>query len=63
MAVSRRRPEGELIHHSDQGSQAEFKGPSQRCRFTKRIVVSWPAAAVLDAVMSVGYASAIAEAA
>jgi len=32
-----------LVHHSDAGSQPEFNGPSQRCRFTERIVVRWPA--------------------
>ncbi len=29
MAVHRRRPRPGLVHHSDQGSQAEFKGSSQ----------------------------------
>ena len=61
MAVARRRPVEGLVHHSDQGSQPEFKGPSQRCCFTSLIVVPWPA--VLDPGMSVGSASAIAEAA
>jgi putative transposase len=58
MAVTRRRPPAGLVHHSDRGSQPEFKGPSQRCRFTSRIVVPWPA--VLDPVMGVGSASAMA---
>jgi transposase InsO family protein len=61
MAINRRRPQAGLVHHSDQGSQPEFKGPSQRCRFTERIVVPWPA--VLDPVMSGSSASPIAEAA
>ncbi len=63
MALARRGPgaDVELVHHSDAGSQGEFKGPSQRCRFTSRIVVPWRA--MLDPVMSVGSASAIAEAA
>jgi putative transposase len=61
MAVRRRRPPAGLVHHSDRGSQAEFKGPSQRCRFPSRMVVLWPA--VLDPVTSVGSASVIAEAA
>jgi putative transposase len=43
MALTRRRPKPGLVHHSDRGSQPEFKGPSQRCRFTSRIVVPWPA--------------------
>ena len=30
------------IHHSDQGSQPEFKWPSQRCRFTREMVVASP---------------------
>src|SRR5207244_510985 len=34
MAVSRRRPEGELIHHSDQGSQYVSLAFGQRCRQT-----------------------------
>jgi hypothetical protein len=49
------------VHHSDQGSQPKFKGPSQRCRFMERIVVPCPA--VLDPVMSGCSASPIAEAA
>jgi hypothetical protein len=60
MAVARRRPGPGLVHHSDQGSQAEFKRPSQRCRFTDGIVVRSPA--VLDPV-DVHAASAIAQAA
>jgi putative transposase len=43
MAVTRRRPPAGLVHHSDRGSQPEFKGPSQRCRLTRGIVVRWPA--------------------
>jgi putative transposase len=39
MAVARRRPAPGLVHHSDQGSQAEFKESSQRCWFAARIVV------------------------
>jgi transposase InsO family protein len=50
----------ELIHHSDRGSQPELKRPSQRCRFTRGIVVRGPA--VLDRV-DVHTASAIAGAA
>jgi putative transposase len=61
MAVTRRRPPAGLVHHSDRGSQAEFNGPSQRCRLTGRIVVPWPA--LLDPVMSGSSASAITEAA
>jgi transposase InsO family protein len=61
MAVARRRPGPGLVHHSDQGSQPEFKRSTQRCRFTARIVVRWPAA--LDQVVSLCSASAIAEAA
>ena len=61
MANGLRRPAEGLIAHSDRGSQPEFKGPSQRCCFTSLIVVPWPA--VLDPGMSVGSASAIAEAA
>jgi hypothetical protein len=61
MAISRRRPRGELIHHSDQGSQPEFKGLSQHCRLTSRMVV--PSLAVLALVVSVPAASVIAEAA
>ncbi len=61
MAVARRRPAAGLIAHSDQGSQREFKGPSQRCRLTSRMVVPWPA--VLDPVVGVPAAPAIAEAA
>ena len=61
MAVTRRRPARGLVHHSDRGSQPELKGPSQRCRFTERIVAPW--SAVLDPVVGVGFASAIAEAA
>jgi putative transposase len=33
MARWRRRPAAGLVHHSDQGSQPEFKGPSQRRGF------------------------------
>jgi putative transposase len=51
----------ELVHHSDRGSQPEFKGPSQRCRLTSRIVVPGPA--VLVRVGSVDSVSVIAEAA
>jgi hypothetical protein len=61
MAVTRRRPPAGLIHHSDRGSQPEFKRPSQRCRFTAPIVV--PRSAVLDRVVSVAAAPVIAEAA
>jgi hypothetical protein len=61
MAITRRGPRPGLVHHSDRGSQAEFNGPSQRCRLTGRIVVPWPA--LLDPVMSGGSASAITEAA
>ncbi len=45
MALGQRGPgaDVELIHHSDRGSQPEFKRPSQRCRFTRGIVVRWPA--------------------
>jgi hypothetical protein len=50
----------ELIHHSDRGSLPELKRPSQRCRFTRGIVVRGPA--VLDRV-DVHTASAIAGAA
>ena len=49
MAVCRRKPPAGLVHHSDRGSQAGFKRRSQRCRFTARIVVPWPA--LLDRVM------------
>jgi putative transposase len=49
MTIARRRPSAGLVHHSDQGSQPEFNGPSQRCRFTERIVVPLPA--VLDPVV------------
>jgi putative transposase len=34
MAISRRKPQPGLVHHSDRGSLPEFKGRSQRCRFT-----------------------------
>jgi len=61
MANGLRRPDGGLIAHTDRGSQPEFKGPSQRCRFTSQIVVPGPA--VLDPVVSVGSTSVIAEAA
>ena len=40
MAVTRRRPPAGLVHHSDRGTQREFKRPWQRCRFAKRIVAS-----------------------
>jgi hypothetical protein len=43
------------------GMEPEFKRSSQRCRFAETIVV--PRSAVLDPVMSLGCASAIAEAA
>src|SRR5207245_2001102 len=45
MALGQRGPgaDVELIHHSDRGSQPEFKGPSQRCWFPSRIVLPWPA--------------------
>ncbi len=43
MASGLRRPGEGLIAHSDRGSQPEFKRPSQRCRFTRGIVVRWPA--------------------
>jgi hypothetical protein len=47
MALHRRGPgaDVELIHHSDRGSQPEFKVPSQHCRLTSRMVV--PSLAVL----------------
>jgi hypothetical protein len=61
MANGLRRPDAGLIAHSDKGSQPEFKRSTQRCRFTARIVVRWPAA--LDQVVSLCSASAIAEAA
>jgi putative transposase len=61
MAINRRRPQAGLVHHSDQGSQPEFKGPSQHCRLTSRMVV--PSLAVLALVVSVTAASVIAEAA
>lgn len=61
MANGLRRPGEGLIAHTDRGSQPEFKRPSQRCRFKEGIVVPWPA--VLDRVMSVTAAPAIAEAA
>ena len=63
IAPARRGPgaDVELVHHSDAGSQPEFKGPSQRCRFTERMVA--PLSAVLGAVMSVGFAPPIVEAA
>jgi putative transposase len=62
MALGQRGPgaDVELVHHGDRGSQAEFKRPSQRCRFTDGIVVRSPA--VLDPV-DVHAASAIAQAA
>jgi putative transposase len=34
MAITRRKPKPGLVHHSDRGSLPEFKGRSQRCRFT-----------------------------
>ena len=45
MALGLRGPGAdlELVHHSDRGSQAEFKGRSQRCRFTRQMVVPSPA--------------------
>jgi putative transposase len=49
------------IHHSDQGSQPEFKGPSQRCRLTSWIVV--PSPEMLDPAVSFTAAPVIAEAA
>ena len=58
MAVARRRPATGLVHHSDQGSQPEFKRPSQRCRFRQGIVMRW--LAVRDPV-DIHAASAIAE--
>jgi hypothetical protein len=61
MANGLRQPAEGLIAHTDRGSLPEFKGPSQRCRFTERIVVPRPA--VLDPVMRVRAASVIAEAA
>jgi putative transposase len=61
MAINRRRPQAGLVHHSDQGSQPEFKGLSQHCRLTSRMVV--PSLAVLALVVSVTAASVIAEAA
>jgi putative transposase len=61
MANGLRRPGAALIAHSDRGSQPEFKGPSQRCRLTSRIVVPGPA--VLVRVGSVDSVSVIAEAA
>jgi transposase InsO family protein len=61
MAISRRRPEAGLVHHSDPGSQAEFNRSSQHCRVRRRIVV--PAPALVDRVMPVTSASVIAEAA
>ena len=32
MAITRRRPEGRVVHHSDQGSQPRFKRSSQQYR-------------------------------
>ena len=63
MALGLRGPgaDVELVHHSDRGSQAEFKESSQRCWCKERIVVAWPA--VRDPVMNGRSASAIAEAA
>jgi transposase InsO family protein len=61
MAVARRQPGPGLVHHSDQGSQPEFKQSSQRRRFTERIVVPQPR--LYDRVMGGGCASVIAEAA
>jgi putative transposase len=61
MAVARRRPPAGLVHHSDRGSQPEFKQSSQRRRFTERIVVPQPR--LSDRVMGGGSASVIAEAA
>ena len=37
MAVTRRRPNGRVIHHSDHGSQGEFKGSSQHCLVTRSV--------------------------
>ena len=59
MATGLRQPEGGLIAHTDRGSQREFKGPSQRCRLTSRMVV--PPSAALDP--QVAAAPVIAEAA
>ncbi len=50
-----------LIAHSDRGSQLEFKGPSQHCRLTSRMVV--PSLVVLALVVGVPAAPVIAEAA
>jgi transposase InsO family protein len=43
MANGLRRPAEGLITHTDRGSQAGFKGSSQHCWLTARIVVPWPA--------------------
>ena len=59
MANGLRRPDAGLIAHSDRGSLPEFKGPSQRCRLTSRIVV--PPSVALDLGMAA--APVIAEAA
>ena len=61
MALVRRGPgaDVELVHHSDAGSQPEFKGPSQRCCLTRRMVV--PLSATLDRELAA--APVIAEAA
>ncbi len=60
-AIARRKPKPGLVHHSDRGSQPEFKGRSQRCLFTRQMVV--PSPAVFDPRISGVCASVIAEAA
>ena len=62
MALWRRRSDrlDGLVHHSDRGVQPGFKGPSQRCCFTSRIVVRSPA---VLAPVDTHAAPAIAEAA
>jgi putative transposase len=61
MANGLRQPAEGLVAHSDRGSQPEFKGRSQRCRFVRQMVV--PSPALFDPGISVGCASVIAEAA
>jgi hypothetical protein len=63
MALSQRGEGADvaLVHHSDAGSQAEFKRPLQRCWFTRWIVLCRPA--VFVPVVRVGCAPVIAEAA
>jgi hypothetical protein len=51
----------EDLLEGEAGVLPEFKGPSQRCRLTRRMVVPWPA--VVAAVVSVTVAAVTAEAA